>query len=490
MVGMKHYPNSRHGHNKSLFGPGWIVTYFTIAVVGIIMCCYGHAAINSNLYISGEGAVRAQEKALLYAPMDGIGEANPNYTPSAAPFIDAVGNKTFAVTGSILHSTEKVKIGKQSAYFTGNAPQRLIATVPNLDMGTKDFTISLWAYPETQNKLFPLFVSDSGNSSFQFFIADNNVKNRAISLSAGADRFLPTTTLYQPGAWVHYAVVRKDGVFTIYENGASIGSVSNPTRRIDLSSLAIGGNSSLNTPFIGYMDDLAFYDYAKWDSNFTPPTAPQTDANLLYLDFEEVVIDNTVYNQEPIFERVTSSYFTAQGTGAIRGVEDAEASNQSALYFEGVPGQRLNLENANLNFGTRDFTVSFWLKADKQTMSTPLIFGDEKNTGLRFYLAHNSTANHITLYNSSTALINTGASYAPNVWEHYAVTRKNGVFTIYHNGRAIGSTSSYTNLNVDLSKFALGGNSSTTNTAYKGQIDDFAIYDRAIYDGDFTPVTR
>ncbi len=42
---------------KTLFGSRLVGVCLVVAVIGIIMCCYGHAALNSNLYISGEAVV-------------------------------------------------------------------------------------------------------------------------------------------------------------------------------------------------------------------------------------------------------------------------------------------------------------------------------------------------------------------------------------------------------------------------------------------------
>lgn len=466
---------------------GVILSCTIVGLVGIVICGYGHAAVNSDLYIAGDATIVRQEVTLLDVPMNGVGEANSGFVPVPAPFTDVVSGKNFSVTGTIMHSTEHVKIGKQSGYFSGAAPQRLSISNSALNFGKSDFTISFWAYLGTQDKLFPLFVSDSGNSQLQFFIADNNSGKR-ISLSSGADRWLKTDVYYTPGVWMHYAVVRKSNVFTVYQDGISIGTATN-TRTIDMSSFAIGGNSSLNTPVIGYLDDIAVYDYAKWDANFTPPTEPQTDANLLYVDFEEELLDDVDYNDLPLLEKVTGTYLTPSGTGAVRGTEDSDASDGTALYLAGVAGQSLSLVSDGLNFGTQDFTVSFWAKPDKQTTTTPLIFGNS-GAGLKFYLANSGASNRLSLYNGNTVLINTGRTYTANVWVHYAIVRQDGIFTIYQDGRAIGSTSAFVNLNVDLSNFVIGGIATVAASAYKGYLDDFIIYDQAIYVRDFTPPRR
>lgn len=43
--------------DKPMFGPAWIVIYAVFFVVGVVMCCYGYAATQSNLLISGEATL-------------------------------------------------------------------------------------------------------------------------------------------------------------------------------------------------------------------------------------------------------------------------------------------------------------------------------------------------------------------------------------------------------------------------------------------------
>ena len=97
------------------------------------------------------------------------------------------------------------------------------------------------------------------------------MNNGLISLSCGdSTRLIQTGITYTPDVWTHYALVRKDGVFTMYRNGVSIGT-SNTTYNVNLSNFSIGGNSAEGTAYKGYISNLAVYSTAKWSGNFTPP---------------------------------------------------------------------------------------------------------------------------------------------------------------------------------------------------------------------------
>ena len=130
---------------------------------------------------------------------------------------------------------------------------------------------------------------------------------------------------------------------------------------------------------------------------------------------------------------------------------------------------------------TNDFTVEFWSYAEEQTMPYALFFGSDSNTNLNLFIQDGSASGNISLTIGTTRIINTGKKYTPNRWMHYAVTRKNGVFTVYENGTKIGETSEYTQVNISMVDLAIGGNSATNNTSYKGYIDNFIIYNKAVY---------
>ena len=385
-------------------------------------------------------------------------------------------NYTNVVDGSVYATNINKKIGTGSAYFTGTGSQRLKSTVSELNLGINDFTVELWICPETQTMPYSLVFGDDNNANMILFLSDYACSGN-ISLYLGA-RIIDTGKKYTPNVWTHYAVVRRSGTFTIYENGVNIGSTSSYlTTNVNISSLAIGGNSSVaNTAYKGYMDDFAIYNYAKYTSSFTPVIVANNNANLVYSSFNDytVGIKDSVMNQE--YTSVERTAITTSNTN-FKFVRSG--------YFKGYSSQRLLMDVPKLNLGTNDFTIELWVNPETQTMPFSLLFGDDNNANMILFLSDYACSGNISLY-LGARIIDTGKKYTPNVWTHYAVVRKNGVFTIYENGVNIGTTNTYTTTNVNISKFAIGGSSSTTNTAYKGYMDDLAIFDYAKYTGNFT----
>lgn len=172
--------------------------------------------------------------------------------------------------------------------------------------------------------------------------------------------------------------------------------------------------------------------------------------------------------------------------------QNAKVGNKFMQFLATATSNRLIEDNGNLNFGTSDFTIEFWAKADTQVVNYPAFCSDNNNSQLQFFVYDYSAGGNISLVvgASNTRIINTGINYSSTVgkWVHYAVVRKNGVFSIYQDGKKIGESAAYTTTNINLSNLSIGANYAST-TAYKGAMDDFSIYSKAKYTSEFTPQT-
>jgi hypothetical protein len=429
---------------------------------------------------------------VTYLPMDGIGYPNPNSVSSAKIFTEEISGTDFNNPGTVYHDYDNKMSGNGSAGFVGGAGEALTINNAALNFGTNDFTIALWTYSNaTQSSMYPSLFGDYNAANLSLLIKDESASpGNVVVLKIGTTRIITTSKTFTPNTWMHYAVVRKDGVFTLYENGVNIGSTdAYKTTNVNLSNNFALGASKSNTSnsFKGNIDDFGVYDYAKYDSNFTPTNA--SDANVMYSDFEDDP-DAIPYNQEPIQENISNSYFSILGNTALEGKSESKLGGAS-LYFPGTAGGRINKSISGLNFGTKDFTVSFWMNPDAtQTSKWPAIFSSEVNasgTSLKFVVSNNGDGKIALRLSTNTVIISTGVAYKPGSWNHYSVVRKDGVFTIYENGINIGSTSSYLTSSVDLSSFSVAGNNATSYLSYyKGYIDDLAVYNYAKYDGNYT----
>lgn len=384
------------------------------------------------------------------------------------------GNSNIKIT------TENYKVGEASCYFPGTAGTRLTENVSNLNLGTSDFTVQFWSYAEEQTMPYALFFGSDLNTNLTLFIQDG-AANGNISLAIGNTRIIDTNKKYIKNEWVHYAVVRKDGVFTIYENGKNIGSTSSYIgNTVNMSDFAIGGNISTgNTSYKGYIDDFSIFNSARYVGDFIPPQDAQNTATNVYYDFDGYL--------KGFLDVISNKNLLLQGDGNIYVSEEHHKAGKGSCYFPGTAGGRLTFGNrSNLNFGTNDFTVQFWSYAEEQTMQYALFFGNDLNDNLNLFATDKEVQGNISLALGRSRIINTNKKYVKNGWVHYAVVRKDGVFTIYENGKNIGTDEEHKDYLIDLSNLSIGGNNATNDTSYKGYIDEFEIYNKALYDSEFT----
>jgi hypothetical protein len=121
----------------------------------------------------------------------------------------------------------------------------------------------------------------------------------------------------------------------------------------------------------------------------------------------------------------------------------------SSLHFLGNSTSYISIpNNADLNFGTGDFTVE-WYQYQTDSNSYPRIFqkgsyvpgtlsiGVSIETGVVWYWRNNIAYSVVTLASSAYK----------NKWVHFAISRSSGVTKIFMNGTSIGSISDTNNFN-------------------------------------------
>ena len=167
--------------------------------------------------------------------------------------------------------------------FDGNGDYM---TIPQISLGSGNFTIEAWTYLESRATTYPAIFSNYNSFS-------------AGSLGLFAGHGSSTTTNYQVAhngsgfpainagtvsydQWVHLALVRDNGTITLYKDGTSVGSFSSSADLNGVGSnfyIGVAGDS-ISTGYIdGYIQDFRISKgknrYTLDSSgNFTPPSAP------------------------------------------------------------------------------------------------------------------------------------------------------------------------------------------------------------------------
>jgi hypothetical protein len=193
-------------------------------------------------------------------------------------------------------STAESVFGGSSLYFSGGVGGFLKSNANSgFWFGTEDFTIEAFVRRINHGNLYQVIASvfsdnaGAGNpvglgwqlaltTDFKFagaIYSDNSSQNIASVISP---------TVVQVGVWYHVAFVRNGTSLVLYVDGESVSTFTltsnvnvapNPLTLLNIGSY---GNRVYPNSFGGYIDDLRITKgVARYEANFTPPTAPFPD---------------------------------------------------------------------------------------------------------------------------------------------------------------------------------------------------------------------
>ena len=201
---------------------------------------------------------------------------------NSTDFLDSSSyNRSFSKVGSPAIVTAESKTGDSSGYFDG-ASFLETAWTNSLNLGTGDFTIEAWIYPNSSSQ--HQRIVGIGNGAMQWavysgwqFLLESNGKLWLYRYD-GTQNYAESTSAVTQNVWNHVAVTRQSGTLTFWINGKSAGSSSFNIALDNVNSdpLRVGtwysgyGYTYLN----GYLDELRVTKgVSRYSSNFTPTYA-------------------------------------------------------------------------------------------------------------------------------------------------------------------------------------------------------------------------
>ena len=293
----------------------------------------------------------------------------------------------------------------------------------DFDLGTDDFTIEGWVYPESFSNFPTLIKISNTTASSDLYINFRNSSTLALTnnttVFAGSSGFV----LNQ---WNHFALVRSSGSTTMYGNGVAGGPV---TCSIDFGAsftgTTIGSGSGGNDPFTGYLQDLRVYKgVAKYKGGFDVPkpytpvgieswrAVPDTTANNFATWNPISPASNTTYTNG----NLTVTYGSSSTRGVVIGTVGIAVTGAGKYYWEnridvsstsppssmiGVWGMSTTVDNAKWPGFTNNYGWSYYgtgrlYYSTGDSYSNPL-YGDTYTTGDIISVSLDMTTNNGTL---------------------------------------------------------------------------------------------
>lgn len=189
---------------------------------------------------------------------------------------------TVTVVGNVQVSNTITKFGS-SASFDGTSGYLNLGNTPGR-LGNGDFTVEVWLYILPQTSVFPTVFSNysvwgTGTGEFALFVGHASSDRTRIQVSFnGTFPAINSTQPYVKNAWTHVAVVRSNGVVTLYLDGQANGTYTSSKDLVgngNISWIGNAGDSSSQGFYKGYMEEFRITKgVARYTGNFIPPSLP------------------------------------------------------------------------------------------------------------------------------------------------------------------------------------------------------------------------
>jgi len=173
-------------------------------------------------------------------------------------FIDSSNNsKVVTPYGNACLSNSHYRFGGTSAYFDGTGDYLRIVS-SSIPTGTSNFTVSFWWYESsgTPNYPTPFSFSTGGTYATSKIFIEGRTGLGSFLLHTPSVNSTFTFTRTQT-TWNHWCLTRENGLYTLYYNGISVGTVSDTTSNTS-TYLQIGGDGSFYTT--GYIDEFIYWN--------------------------------------------------------------------------------------------------------------------------------------------------------------------------------------------------------------------------------------
>jgi hypothetical protein len=254
-------------------------------------------------------------------------------------------NLTVTATNGAFISTAQSKFGGSSVFFDGTDDYVTAPDNSVFNFGTDNFTIEMWVNFANVTSTWQAIISRAYGIAGGWRLYKNDANNQLVWYSQATPVVLTTASTLSNNTWSHIAVVRNNGVITIYIDGVSRGSAASSTNYNPGSyAIEIGRGVVTSTyPMTGYIDELRITNgYARYTGNFTPSTTAFSNTGG---DVGKALVVNSTATGVSIG---TAGYFSSQlakawvnfnGTGTVAIVNSYSVSSISDL---GTGAYRVN----------------------------------------------------------------------------------------------------------------------------------------------------
>ena len=398
-----------------------------------------------------------------------------------------------------------------SGYFDGNVDYLATPSNSSFDLSTGDWTIDAWFYMNATGSYPQVWSIGNANSLSYALLCDQGTRRLDVLRNGGLSFTIATIDL---STWYHVAIVCQSGTVRAYLNGVQTGGTSTSLPPSGSVKFSVGGRNysdiGAGSYWNGYISSVRVVKgTAVYTGNFTPPTAPITNAgSTSAASYPSTTNVNTSFASSAtslLLNFTNAGIYDATSKNDLETVGNAQISNavtpqfgSTSIKFDGTGDYLINssINSPLYQFGSGDFTVEMWIYPTTVSVVQYLIdFRDPASTtsaGIQWFI---STSAKAGCYVGTTGIITASTtSISANTWTHVALVKNgtgSGNYKIYINGAADATTGTNTTSLTQgfLSIGTSGGQRNTASTdKFNGYIQDLRItLGVARYTTNFTP---
>jgi len=358
-----------------------------------------------------------------------------------------------------------------SAYFDGSDGLSSSAST-DYEFGTGDVTVEYWAYPTASGAIQNILDNRAEASGWKL---GRDASNRFQVYNEVTSSYLFESGTFPENAWSHFCWTRASGVNKFFINGVQSGSNVSDSSNFNSNSLNIGVQHAGNTQyFTGYITCCRVIKGTAVEPSGVPSAPPTaiTNTKLLLNMADGQAIDSAAQNNLTLYgdAKISNTQSKFGGTSMV-----FDGTGDYAYIPDGFPA-----------FGPGDLTIEFWINPSNVSNNKVALYDARDNQSDSPIVWQNNAG--IYLFAASDRII-ISSGLSVGTWAHVALVRSSGVYKLYLDGTASGTT--YANTDALVAKDLYIAGRYTANTAfYNGYIDDFRISSTARYTSNFTPPTE
>lgn len=392
------------------------------------------------------------------------------------------------------------KVG-QSFKFNGSSKVE-IPNTPGLNP-TTGVTVEAWVKLDVGNTTYADIISKDGESSdrqyFLTFVPFTSNKLRAHVSTAGGLYYIDGPTAITSNTWYHVAMTysASNGELALYlngqlsTNGYLSGNIITSTQPIRIGG---GAPSGADYYFKGTVDEPAIYNRALaaneiqaiYDAGVAGKANPNCvtgptnligwwpgDAN----SYDLARTNFASWHGAAVYAAsiVSDGFQTTSGSDAATGGTWAELPDQPVFN------------------PTNELTLEAWVYCTATGFGHRLIMGKDAEYAGRQYLLSLSDANHFRAHvwadDGTIYYFDGGTTVSLNSWYHIAMTYNRTNLILYVNGAQDGITAGTKPIKITTQPLRIGSGAPYPDGyaySFPGQIDEPAIYDRALTSAEIT----